>query len=96
MSGKLCPCELILDLRLVKKGEKGTYTTASTANMTAGLTCSKLMAIGRCTHQWLFGEIRCINTYRSRTPSDPKSAAALTQIPPIAVVARQAATFSCV
>ena len=33
-------------------------------------------------------------TYRSITPSGPKSAAALTQIPPIAVVAKHAATFA--
>ena len=33
-------------------------------------------------------------TYRSITPSGPKSAAALTQIPPIAVVAKHAVTFS--
>lgn len=33
-------------------------------------------------------------TYRSITPSGPKSAAALTQIPPMAVVAKHAATFA--
>ena len=33
-------------------------------------------------------------TYLSITPSGPKSAAALIQIPPMAVVAKHAATFA--
>ena len=35
-----------------------------------------------------------MKTYRSITPSGPKSAAALIQIPPIAVVAKHTATFA--
>ena len=68
----------------------GAYTTSSIANRKLGLTCSRLRAVSQIRDEVSLGK-----NYRSNTPSGPKSAAALTQMPPKAAVARHAATFSC-
>lgn len=64
------------------------HMTASTEKMNFGCTWSSLAGY------YINGHLDVITTYRSMTPSGPKSAAALTQIPPIAVVAKHAATFA--